>query len=60
MLGARTTTTRLNSQGEGAARFEIDSYGTYSIEVSVTAGGRTDSRTFTITVTQAAGSASCS
>ena len=60
VLGARSTTTRLDSRGEGTARFEIDSYGTYSVEVSVTAGGRTVSRTFTVTVTQAAGSASCS
>lgn len=59
VLGPRTRTTRLDSRGEGTARFEIDEYGTYSVEVSVTAGGRTVTRTFTITVTAAAGSAAC-
>lgn len=57
--GARSRTTRLDSRGTGTARFEVDAYGSYRVEVSVTAGGRTVTRTFVVDVGAGAGSASC-
>ena len=57
--GARSQTTRLDSRGTGDARFEIDAYGTYTVEVSITAGGKTVKRTFVVEVSSGAGSAPC-
>ena len=43
----------------GTARFEIDEYGTYTVTVAVTAGGKTVTQTIVVDVTSSPGSAPC-
>lgn len=59
VTSSRTATTRLDSTGKGTARFEIDQYGTYTVTVAVTAGGKTVTQTIVVDVTSSPGSAPC-
>lgn len=59
VIGSRTATGGLDEGGERRVRFEIDQYDTYTVTVSVTSGGKTETATTTIKVTAAAGSAAC-
>jgi hypothetical protein len=59
VTGSRSATTRLDSTGKGTARFEIDAYGSYTITVAVTAGGKTVTQTIVVDVTSSPGSAPC-
>lgn len=59
VTGSRSQAVRLDSRGEGRVRFEIDAYGRYTVEVSVTASGKTVKHTFVVDVDAAAGAAPC-
>ncbi len=59
VTSSRTATVRLDSTGMGTARFEIDQYGTYTVTVAVTAGGKTVTQTIVVDVTSSPGSAPC-
>jgi hypothetical protein len=59
ILSSPTYETRLDSRGEVVARIEIGSPATYTIQVDVTAGGKTVTQTVVVTVTSAPGTAPC-
>ncbi len=59
VTSSRSATTRLDSTGKGTARFEIDQFGTYTVTVAVTAGGKTVTLTIVAEVTSSPGSAPC-
>lgn len=59
VTGNRSDTTRLDSTGKGDARFEIDQFGSYTVTVAVTAGGKTVTQTIVVDVTSSPGSAPC-
>jgi hypothetical protein len=54
-VGATQRSGVLDAQGKAVDRQPINTFGTYNVQASVTAGGTTKSATGSVTVTSAAG-----
>ncbi len=57
--GSRTQSSHLDSHGEGTASFQITAYGTYTVHVKVTAGGKTVSKDIVVDVTPTQTATAC-